>query len=103
MFGVVRARIAHKTGYGQNVTRWPRKRWPETLKRDCCSVTDTGRVGVGGGQAVRRPGSPPAAEAMTLQWFSPIGLVDLSRRAATCWKPPSTLAGVRGGNREESC
>jgi hypothetical protein len=28
-----------------------------------------------------------------------------SRRATTCWKPPSTmstLGGVRGGNREES-
>jgi len=31
--------------------------------------------------------------------------LDLSRRAATCWKPPSTLStlgGVRGGNREGS-
>jgi hypothetical protein len=55
----------------------------------------------------RLSGSPPANEAMTLQWFSSIGLVGHSayHAAVTCWKPPSalsTLGGVRGGNREES-
>ena len=74
MFGVVRARIAHKTGYGHKRDEVATQALAgDAEARVRCSVNDTGRVGVGGGPAVRRPGSPPAAEATTLQWLVRLG------------------------------
>ena len=81
------------------------RRLPHEVRRAGKTGMAAGRLGQGMVASVRQSAGPRSHDvavvcaARTRQSPSP------SRRAASCWKPPSTmstLGGVRGGNREES-